>query len=210
MRQIIGTLKTPSGQPLQSARIYFSAARSSPLGIPVGESAVFATDVNGAYDFEVEAGQYQVSIDGEGPRRTLAPSVTIAEGEPTDLMTLISAAALPDSEFDELYNQLLAAIANAGVLTVYNQFLWVEPGTNRIIELGPTQTGNGEAITYEVSGSINFTQNNNLITYSSEDEGQEIMTVFAQDESGHTAQVLIIVNVVAASSELTLDGVTVA
>ena len=89
-RTIAGTLVDPEGTGLDSVNIKFQSIRNNLSGVPIGSIEQFATDASGNYSQSIEEGVYNVSLVN-GTSTTNLGRVTVVDGDPVDIMTLLNA-----------------------------------------------------------------------------------------------------------------------
>lgn len=87
-RQVVGTLVKPTGSADGSKVIRFFAIDSAGDSILSGVMTKITTDGFGAYDVTLENGFYRVQIG----RGMIAGDITIEDGSPVDLPTLLEQA----------------------------------------------------------------------------------------------------------------------
>jgi len=88
---------------------------------------------------------------------------------------------------------------NPPVLT--NQGHTIPVDTFKTITVGPAIDQDGHSVTYTITGSTDFTQNGNKITFSSSVLGQQVLSVTGDDGNGETANASITINVVNETAE---------
>jgi len=82
-----------------------------------------------------------------------------------------------------------------------DQNITVVVDTFKTITVGPAIDQDGHSVTYTITGSSDFTQSDNRITFSSSTLGQQTLSVTGDDGNGETASATITIDVVNETTE---------
>ncbi len=116
-RRLIGSLKNGEGVPLYGAALEFVAAQSSPPFVPESSALLVELDESGSYDTTMLSGVYKVTLLPAGVRSragaTLLGLIDVTAGPPIDLLTLIGAPDIDQSDVQHLIDEALSYIQQA-------------------------------------------------------------------------------------------------
>lgn len=116
-RRVNGTLTNANGTPLAGFVLSIVAVQSTPATVAAGSALEVTLGEAGEYDVALLDGRYRVSVRAGGPEefrpRTELGLVTVTAGPAIDLLTLIGAPGIDQSDVQHLIDEALAYIAQA-------------------------------------------------------------------------------------------------